>query len=123
MAFMRMHEYSGNGIGSDINKLCKKIMSVDKPTELGKFAAWFLDYMSDGDRYCIEADYMATIKYYRHDEWRTETVKGGDRQWVFQTCSEFGYFQTSDSKMQPFGSTFPVTLFQQACQDIFGEDL
>lgn len=105
----------------DLTNICDEISAVDKPNNLEKFAKWFTDYMSDGDKYCIEADYMATIKYFRHKKWRTETVKGGDRQWIYQTCAEFGYYQTSDSKYQPFGSTFPLDLFTRACEDIFGE--
>lgn len=42
------------------------------------------------------------------------------RQWTYQTCTEFGYFQTSDSKNQPFGSYFPLEFFIKQCQDIFG---
>lgn len=106
-----------------IEDICQEIINTDKPTDLEKFAAWFTSYMTGGDRYCIEGDYMATINYHRDTSWRTETVKDGDRQWVYQTCSEFGYYQTSDSPDQPFGSWFPISLFEQACEDIFGKDV
>ena len=42
------------------------------------------------------------------------------RQWVFQTCSQFAYFQTTDSFNQPFGSLFPLKFFLQQCLDIYG---
>lgn len=32
------------------------------------------------------------------------------RQWLYQTCTEFGFYQTSDSNKQPFGSLFPLRL-------------
>ena len=30
------------------------------------------------------------------------------RQWMYQTCTEFGFYQTSDSANQPFGKLFPL---------------
>src|SRR5699024_4060367 len=42
------------------------------------------------------------------------------RQWTYQTCTEFGFFQSSDYVKQPFGKYFPVKFFTQQCIDIFG---
>ena len=44
------------------------------------------------------------------------------RQWFYQTCTEFGYYQTSDSDNQPFGNMFPLNFSIQQCQDIFGPE-
>jgi len=30
------------------------------------------------------------------------------RQWMYQTCTEFGYYQTSDDDKQPFGHHFDL---------------
>ncbi|CDQ79231.1 unnamed protein product [Oncorhynchus mykiss] len=43
---------------------------------------------------------------------------GGGRQWTYQTCTEFGYFQTTDSPNQPFGG-FGLQYHVEQCQDIF----
>ncbi|XP_028975001.2 thymus-specific serine protease isoform X2 [Esox lucius] len=40
------------------------------------------------------------------------------RQWLYQTCTEFGYFQTSDSPNQPF-SGFGLQYHVEQCLDIF----
>ena len=29
---------------------------------------------------------------------------------MWQTCTEFGWYQSSDSTEQPFGQTFPIQL-------------
>lgn len=42
------------------------------------------------------------------------------RMWFYQTCNEFGYYQTSDSKNQPFGSLFPLSFYVDQCTDVFG---
>ncbi|RCN45494.1 serine carboxypeptidase S28 [Ancylostoma caninum] len=41
--------------------------------------------------------------------------------WTWQTCTEFGYFQSSDSGYSIFGSPTPVNLFTRMCTDLFGE--
>lgn len=35
------------------------------------------------------------------------------RQWTYQTCTEFGFYQTSDSTKQPFGNLFPLKLVEK----------
>lgn len=30
------------------------------------------------------------------------------RQWLYQTCTEFGYYQSTDSEQQVFGTLFPL---------------
>lgn len=40
--------------------------------------------------------------------------------WFYQTCRQFGWFQSSANKNQPFGSTFPATLYTDTCHDVFG---
>lgn len=42
------------------------------------------------------------------------------RPWYYQTCNEYGWYQSSGSKNQPFGSNFPVTLSTVMCRDVFG---
>ena len=42
------------------------------------------------------------------------------RQWVYQTCTEFGFFQTSTARPNLFSDTFPVDFFIDQCADIFG---
>ena len=37
----------------------------------------------------------------------TEYGKAG-RQWIYQTCTEFGWYQTSDQPKHPYGSRFPL---------------
>ena len=41
------------------------------------------------------------------------------RQWIYQTCTEFGYFQTTDSPNQPFGDLIPLSSFTDICSLVF----
>lgn len=49
----------------------------------------------DNQASCLDVSYADTIAQLRDT---TAAAAGvGYRQWVYQTCTEFGYFQTSDS--------------------------
>lgn len=39
---------------------------------------------------------------------------------MYQTCTEFGFFQTSTAQANVFSDSFPVNFFVQQCIDIFG---
>jgi Serine carboxypeptidase S28 len=43
-----------------------------------------------------------------------------DRQYFYQLCVEFGWFQTSTLDTQPFGKYFPIEFWERQCVDIFG---
>lgn len=69
---------------------------------------------------CLDASYDKFIDEMTATSWNESAAVGG-RQWTYQTCVEFGFFQSTDSSMQPFGQTVPVEFYVQQCQDIFGE--
>lgn len=43
-----------------------------------------------------------------------------ERQWYYQTCTEFGYYQTTDSPQQPFGSLITLSYLTKLCSVAFG---
>ena len=65
----------------------------------------------DGEAACMDVSYAKTLA-----EMRNATFDGfkAARQWYYQTCNEFGYFQTSASPLsdaaQPFASFETITL-------------
>ena len=42
-----------------------------------------------------------------------------ERQWFYQTCTEFGYYQTTDSPHQPFGSLITLDLSTDICSQVY----
>lgn len=44
------------------------------------------------------------------------------RQWTYQTCTEYGFYQTSDNASFVFGNRFDVDFFIRQCTDIYGTD-
>ncbi|XP_049810851.1 putative serine protease K12H4.7 [Schistocerca nitens] len=68
---------------------------------------------------CLDYKYSKMIEEMKAIAWDNETAEGG-RQWTYQTCTEFGFYQTSSKEPKLFGDNFPVDFFIQQCSDIFG---
>ncbi|XGW14135.1 hypothetical protein V3C99_000438 [Haemonchus contortus] len=43
--------------------------------------------------------------------------------WLWQTCTEFGFYQTTDAGYTLFGNLLPLNFYTQLCSDVFGEKL
>ncbi|XP_069178530.1 putative serine protease K12H4.7 [Procambarus clarkii] len=67
---------------------------------------------------CLDHTYDSMINELRATSWENNT--SGGRTWTYQTCTEFGFYQSSDSLNQPFGNEFPIEFFTKQCEDIFG---
>ncbi|XP_060534670.1 putative serine protease F56F10.1 [Cylas formicarius] len=68
---------------------------------------------------CTDYVYSKMIDEMRNISWDSESAEGG-RQWFYQTCNEFGFYQTSSNKPQIFGDKFPVEFYIRQCAEVFG---
>ncbi|CAG2181618.1 unnamed protein product, partial [Oppiella nova] len=68
---------------------------------------------------CYDYKYTDLVKSLNH------TFKGdfGTRQWTYQTCTEFGYFMSTNVKDCLFGHNVPVHYYTQQCIDVFGPQI
>ncbi|XP_077302469.1 putative serine protease K12H4.7 [Arctopsyche grandis] len=71
------------------------------------------------DEKCLDIKYKNMIAQYTNVDWDDKGSEGG-RQWMYQTCNEFGFYQTSSEESEIFSNNFPVKYFVQQCMDIFG---
>jgi thymus-specific serine protease len=85
-------------------------------SELEAFAAW----VRHGNLMCLEMSYEKNLEKYRNVEWGSEANQQM-RQWTYQTCTEFAWFQTSTSPNQIFGSLYPVDYFVELCKDLYDD--
>uniref|UniRef100_A0A1B0CCM7 Uncharacterized protein n=1 Tax=Lutzomyia longipalpis TaxID=7200 RepID=A0A1B0CCM7_LUTLO len=72
---------------------------------------------------CLDFKYEKMINDLRETSWDAGEVKNGTRQWIYQTCMEFGFYQTSNSPTLVFGDRFSVDFFTRQCTDIFGDHI
>uniref|UniRef100_A0A2H1W1T1 SFRICE_017256 n=1 Tax=Spodoptera frugiperda TaxID=7108 RepID=A0A2H1W1T1_SPOFR len=61
---------------------------------------------------CFNYDFDEMIEHMRNIDWAMS--------WTYQTCTEFGYFPTTDSKNQPFNNV-PEEFFYLMCTKAYGE--
>ncbi|XP_063763550.1 thymus-specific serine protease [Eleginops maclovinus] len=66
---------------------------------------------------CLDVGFNNYLKEMTNASWDGPAA-GGGRQWVYQTCTEFGFYQSTDSPNQPF-SGFPLKYHVQQCADFF----
>lgn len=70
---------------------------------------------------CMDISYDKMVTEMKNTSYADLGAAAG-RSWVWQTCNEFGYFQSSDAgpSTQPFSNEFPVDFSVQQCVDIYG---
>ncbi|CAF0815275.1 unnamed protein product [Adineta ricciae] len=102
-----------------IDVICKAMLNESQPDLLQRMVDVNNMLLQAYSQSCLDAGYMSTINQLRNTSWTAPSSEGG-RQWTYQTCVEFGFFQSSNSPQQPFGNNFPAEFFVQQCADIFG---
>ncbi|CAD5228720.1 unnamed protein product [Bursaphelenchus okinawaensis] len=64
-------------------------------------------------------DYNNMIKELQNPEFHPRSE---ERSWIWQTCNEFGYFQTTAFEKNIFGTGAPADYYYDMCTDIFGKE-
>ncbi|XP_055701776.1 putative serine protease K12H4.7 [Phlebotomus papatasi] len=99
----------------DIELACEIIMMHDNDIDgFAEYTRWILGNLCWLPEFELAADLL------RETSWESEAAYG-QRQWLYQECNEFGWYQSSGSENQPFGSSFPVELLYQMCTHVFDE--
>lgn len=97
-----------------IAQYCQMLM--DSEDELTGFA----QYVNTALVACLDVNAVANFEQFRNVDWDAITNEVGQRQLTYQLCRELGWFRSSTYDNQPFGNRFPIDLFHQQCQFIFG---
>jgi pimeloyl-ACP methyl ester carboxylesterase len=92
----------------DIKLVCGNFSSGIDPLE----ALAGLVVAKDSNGTCVDvsyANYIASMK-----------ATSAGRSWMWQTCTEFGFYQTAESSKQPFSPRISLQFNVQQCADIYG---
>jgi len=115
--FMGTVQYDNEGGPVTIQSICA-IMNNKSMSALAAYVAVSNLFLTLSDVTCLDCSYADMLVQLRN---LTQTTDGvGPRSWTYQTCIEFGYFQTTDSPHQPFGDLVPLSYSTDMCKDIFG---
>lgn len=102
-----------------IEKPCEQLSSrTSNAHELHQIAQIFRDNFNIPSNSCIRMDYEHEVQRMQEDN---TTFALNARPWFYQTCSEFGWYQSTDSDNQPFGGNSPTHYELQLCKDAFGD--
>lgn len=104
----------------DIEGACKVLNdpAIDDPVE----AVGVLFQQKFGGSSCIDITSARFINLYSNTQWAAikPSPLGYSRPFIYQLCNELGWFPSSTSKEQMFGSSFPIQLHVELCQALFG---
>lgn len=106
---------------ANVAGVCDLIDNEEHESDAAAIAAviiYLIDELGD-DEECIDIDYEAAIEAERETDWEDPLPAFGLRQWTYQVCSELGWYHSSNSDFQPYGSSFPSEFRHTACGDIF----
>ncbi|ALC43759.1 CG9953 [Drosophila busckii] len=78
--------------------------------------------LQQSNQTCLDYKYDKMIADIKNVSWDSEAAKGM-RQWTYQTCTEFGFYQTSENKSDTFGDRFGVDYFIRQCMDIYSNQM
>lgn len=106
-----------NGGVDYVNDMCRHVTNEDITNDLTAFSEWFLmEHRSSG---CFERTFEENVEFLAETSWNAFGVLSGRRQFNYLRCSELGWFMTTDSENQPFGSSISLNYFIETCRRVF----
>jgi len=114
--YMVIAQYGGDNAGPfgtqmTIPNLCNKQMNAgDDLSGMYAVNTWIMNYYGES---CVDIDFNDYINYMKQ--------ASDDRCWVYQTCTEFGFYQSTDTPNAAFyGNVVPVDWYVKQCAMIYG---
>ncbi|XP_026317950.1 putative serine protease K12H4.7 [Hyposmocoma kahamanoa] len=102
----------------DISNACTALQNTQISTNpVTRLAAWISAQPSTQP--CIEAEYRVQLALHTNTSY--DAPQATMRVWLYQTCVEYGWYQSTTSPRQPFLSTVPLEYFHQMCKDFISE--
>ncbi|KAM8952267.1 thymus-specific serine protease [Pelodytes ibericus] len=115
--FMGAVQYNGEIQGNNVKKLCE-IMTTDGVTSpyegLRKANQVYMESMG---LTCVENSYQKAVADLRRTTF--DPLGVGERQWYYQTCTEFGYYQTCEDRSCPFSLLITLQSQLSLCTQVF----
>ncbi|KAK6034237.1 serine carboxypeptidase S28 [Cooperia oncophora] len=133
--FQGINQYSGdnrdtatrNGLG--IPQACVIMTNAsigDEMDRVKNVLDWYSELTGQDvtlPTFCYPNNYTDYIKKYSDTSYTDIDDVVAMRSWIWQTCTELGYFQTTDyGNSAIFGSTIPVDFFSDQCMELFGSE-
>jgi len=113
-------QYSGdnNGLGRmwNVTRMCDMIGTTGDAYDA--YVAFTRFYMNTTGDDCIDSNYEDTLSSLKKTDPSNPDAAG--RSWTYQTCVEYGYYQTVESSTVPFSKRITLDYFLTMCKDLYG---
>ncbi|KAG8002230.1 Thymus-specific serine protease [Nibea albiflora] len=121
--FMGTVQYNEEGVLLSINEVCGVMTNKSEAYE-GELEAYSRlvklaqIYHSTSEEPCLDISHEKTMK----DLMDTSLHPGRrvERQWTYQTCTEFGFYQTCEDATCPFSGMVTLQVETEVCPMLFG---
>lgn len=126
-------QYSGDnrgfegGVNTSIQDICELMIPDHLDSEsnsdigsLAGLAALNTVLLLRDKQTCLQNNPLSELTQLRNVKFDSDSNNGA-RQWLYQTCTEFGWYQTTDSDSQSFGRFLSLNQSVQQCTDVFGK--
>lgn len=103
-----------------IAKVCRNMTYTDD-TPYAKLVQFVQNYLKHMGMTCLNNSYTSYVTSLNNTR-LDPTGEASSRQWLYQTCSQFGYFQTCEANTSCVYSTLLADLphYLDICLDVFG---
>nr|XP_033812628.1 thymus-specific serine protease isoform X2 [Geotrypetes seraphini] len=116
--FMGTVQYNGETSDRDIRRVCDTMTRTSLGSSYRRLMAINQEYLQSMSQTCVQNSYQKTLEELRNTS--LSLVGVGERQWIFQTCTEFGYYQTCEDESCPFSRLLTLRSELDLCLQLFG---
>jgi len=115
-------QYSGdnNGLGRmwNVTKMCDIIGTTGDAYD--SYVNFVNQWLKSQGEDCTDSNYDDQINELKNTDPNAPSASG--RSWMYQTCVEYGYYQTVESSDVPFSKLINLEYFLGMCKDVYGID-
>ncbi|XP_020500048.1 thymus-specific serine protease [Labrus bergylta] len=115
-------QYNEEGVLMTINELCGVMTNQGKGNEetmepYNRLVELAQIYRSTGGELCLDISHETSVK----DLMNTSLLSSrrAERAWIYQTCSEFGFYQTCEDATCPFSGMVTLKTLTEVCPMVF----
>ncbi|XP_030044867.1 thymus-specific serine protease, partial [Microcaecilia unicolor] len=116
--FMGTVQYNGEISSRNIGSICETMTNASLGSSYRRLVTINQEYLQSMAQPCVQNSYQKTLEELRNTS--LSLVGVGERQWIFQTCTEFGYYQTCEGGSCPFSRLLTLRSQLDLCLQLFG---
>ncbi|CAJ1066221.1 thymus-specific serine protease isoform X3 [Xyrichtys novacula] len=112
-------QYNEEGVLMTINEICRVMTNHSEENEpYDRLVKLAQIYRSTSEESCVDISHEKTVK----DLMNTSLHLGrrAERAWTYQTCTEFGFYQTCEDASCPFSGMVTLQTLTEVCPKVFG---